>query len=60
MAAAIGVRSDHTLADFSRFARGCRDADQVRRVLAVAVILDGGSRRDAARMAVVTLQIARV
>ncbi len=59
MAAAIGVRSDYTSADLRRFTRRCRDADQVRRVLALAVILDGGSRNEAARMAGVTLQIVR-
>ena len=59
MAAAIGVRSDYTSADLRYFVRRCRDADQVRRVLALAVILDGGSRSEAARMAGVTLQIVR-
>ena len=59
MAAAIGVRSDYTSRDLRRFARRCRDADQVRRVLALAVILDGASRSEAARMAGVTLQIVR-
>ena len=59
MAAAIGVRLDYTSADLRHFARRCRDADQVRRVLALAVILDGGSRSEAARMAGVTLQIVR-
>ena len=59
MATAIGVRSDYTSADLRGFARRCRDADQVRRVLALAVILDGGSRSEAARMAGVTLQIVR-
>jgi len=59
MAAAIGVRSDYTSADLRYFARRCRDADQVRRVLAVAVILDGGSRSEAAKMAGVTLQTVR-
>ena len=59
MAAAIGVRWDYTSADLRRFARRCREADQVRRVLALAVILDGGSRSEAARMAGVTLQIVR-
>ena len=59
MSAAIGVRSDIASVDLRRFARRCSDADQVRRVLAVALILDGGSRSDAARMAGVTLQIVR-
>lgn len=59
MAAAIGVRSDFTSADLRRFSRRCDDADQVRRVLALALILDGGSRSEAAKMAGVTLQIVR-
>jgi transposase len=59
MAAGIGVRSDYTSADLRRFARRSGDADQVRRRLAVAVILDGGSRSEAARVAGVTLQIVR-
>ena len=59
MAAAIGVCSDYTSADSRYFARSFRDADQVRRVLSLAVILDGGSRSDAARMAGVTLKIVR-
>jgi transposase len=59
MAAAIGVRSDYTSADLRRFARRSGDPDQVRRLLAVALILDGGSRSEAARIAGVTLQIVR-
>lgn len=59
MAAAIGVRSDYTSADLRRFARRSRDPDQVRRVLAIALILDGGSRSEAAKVAGVTLQIVR-
>ena len=59
MAAAIGVRSIFTSADLRRFSRRCDDPDQVRRVLALALILDGGSRSEAAVMAGVTLQIVR-
>lgn len=59
MAAAIGVRSDYTSVDLRRIARRLGDADQVRRLLAVAVILDGGSRSEAAKVAGVTLQIVR-
>ena len=44
MAAAIGVRSYFTSADLPRFLRRCDDPDQVRRVLALALILNGGSR----------------
>ena len=59
MAAAIGVRSDYTSTDLRRFARRSEDPDQVRRLLAVALILDGGSRSGAAKVAGVTLQIVR-
>ena len=59
MAAAIGVRSDYTSADLRRFARRSGDPDQVRRLLALALILDGGSRGEAAKVAWVTLQIVR-
>ncbi|WP_233998276.1 IS630 family transposase [Erythrobacter sp. QSSC1-22B] len=59
MAAAIKVRTDYTSADLRRFSRRCEDADQVRRLLAVAHILDGGSRSEAAKIAGVTLQIVR-
>ena len=48
MAAAIGVRSDFTSTDLGRFSRRCDDSDQVRRVLALPLILDGGSRSDPA------------
>ncbi len=59
MAAAIGVRSDYTSADLRWFARRSGDPDQVRRLLALALILDGGSRGEAAKVAGVTLQIVR-
>jgi transposase len=59
MAAAIGVRSDYTSADLRQLARRSGDPDQVRRLLAVALILDGGSRSEAAQVAGVTLQIVR-
>lgn len=59
MAAAIGVRTDYTSADLRGFSRRCGDADQVRRLLALALILEGGSRSEAAKVAGVTLQIVR-
>jgi transposase len=59
MAAAIGVRRDYTAADLRDFSRRCDDGDHVRRLLAVALILDGGSRSEAAKVAGVTLQIVR-
>jgi transposase len=59
MAGAIGLRRDHSGDDLRRLARRCGDADQVRRLLALAVILDGGSRSEAAKVGGVTLQIVR-
>lgn len=59
MAAAIGVQTDQTSEDLRRFARRCGDPDQVRRLLAIGLILYGGSRSDAAKFAGVTLQIVR-
>jgi len=59
MAAAVSIRSDYTSADLRRLARRIGDADQVRRLLALALILDDGSRSEAARVAGVTLQIVR-
>lgn len=58
MAGAIGMRGDYTEAALPLLARRCSDADQVRRLLSLAVILDGGRRSDAARVGGVTLQIA--
>ena len=59
MAAAIGLRGDFTGDDLRRLARGSRDAKQVRRLLALAVIRDGGSRTEAAQIGGVGLQIVR-
>lgn len=59
MAAAIGFRSDYTSADLLRFARRCGDADQVRRMLAVALVPVGSSRSEATKITGVTLEIVR-
>jgi hypothetical protein len=59
MAAAIGLRGDFTGDDLRRLARDSRDAKQVRRLLALAAICDGGSRTEAARIGWVGLQIVR-
>ena len=45
MAAAIGVRVDYTSLDLRRFSRRCNDPDQVRRLLALGLILNGEQRR---------------
>ena len=59
MAAAIELRGDFTGDDLRRLARSSRDAKQVRRLLALAAICDGGSRTEAARTGGVGLQIVR-
>ena len=46
MAAAVGLRAGFTATDLRRLAQSRRDAGQVRRLLAPAVIYDGGSRMD--------------
>lgn len=59
MAAAIELRGDFSGDELRRLARESRDAKQVRRLLALAVIRDGGSRTEAARIGGVGLQIVR-
>ena len=59
MAWAIGLRNDYSSSDLHGLARRCGDGDQVRRLLALAVILDGGSRSEAAKVGGVTLQVIR-
>jgi transposase len=59
MAAAIELRSDFSGDDLRRLARSGRDAKQVRRLLALAMICDGESRTAAARVGGVGLQIVR-
>src|SRR3954463_62073 len=50
MAAAVPVRADHDAAQLRALARQSEDADQTRRLLALAVIYDGGARREAAQV----------
>lgn len=59
MAAAVRVRSDYSGGDLRRLARASDDADQTLRLLSIAVILDGGSRGEAARTSGVGLQVIR-
>lgn len=59
MAAAVGLRADFTATDLRRLAQSRRDAGQVRRLLALAVIYGGGSRSEAARTGGVGLQTVR-
>ena len=59
MGRALALREDFTGSDLRRLARASRDADQTRRLLALAVIYEGGSRGDAARTGGVGRQIIR-
>ncbi len=49
MAADVQLRADFPGDDLPRTARKSEEADQTRQLLALTVILDGGSRREAAR-----------
>ena len=40
----IAVRTDFTVLEVRRLARRAKDSDQVRRLLAVAAVLDSASR----------------
>ncbi|WP_457853544.1 helix-turn-helix domain-containing protein [Tistrella mobilis] len=59
MAAPIPLRPDYDGAGLRALARRSKDADQTRRLLALALIYDGGSRRSAASLGGVGLQIIR-
>lgn len=59
MAAPIPLRSDFDAFALRSLARASKDANQARRLLALAAIYDGESRSDAARLGNVTLQIVR-
>jgi transposase len=59
MGAAIRLREDYDGGDLRRLARESRDADQTRRLLALAVIYDGGRRTAAAKTGGAGLQTIR-
>ena len=56
---ALCLRDDCDAAQLKRAARESDDADQVRRLLALAAIYDGVSRGEAAQIGGVTRQIVR-
>jgi len=59
MGAAIALRVDFDGAIVRRLARKTKNANQSRKLLALAEIQDGSSRSDAARIGGVGLQIVR-
>ena len=46
----IAVRTDFSAVELRRLARRAEDSDQVRRLLAIAAVLDGASRAEAAKV----------
>jgi transposase len=59
MRSGISFRGDFDGEGVRRLSRQTKDVAQVRRLLALASIYDGGSRSDAARLGNVTVQIVR-
>lgn len=57
MGAAVGSRSDFDGSSLRALSKRSRNGAQARRLLALAEIYDGARRTDAARLAVVGLQI---
>ncbi len=55
----IQLRPDYDAGLLRRIARESKEPDQVRRLLSLAVIYDGGSRTEAAEAGCVTLQVVR-
>ena len=51
MGQAIAVRTDYTSDEVRQLAKRAKDASQARRLLAIAVVLDGASREEAAKSA---------
>ena len=50
MGQAIAVRRDYTAGEVRRIAKRARDVAQARRLLAIAAVLDGALRKEAARI----------
>jgi hypothetical protein len=59
MSTPVPLRSDFDATQLHKLARGSRDSDQTRRLLALAEVYAGGSRSDTARIGGVGLQIVR-
>lgn len=59
MSAPLRLRDDFDAPTLRHLARGSVNADQTRRLLALAVIYDGGLRSDAAAVGGVTVQVIR-
>ena len=59
MSAAITMRSDFSSDELPRLARTSRDSGQVRRLLSLAAIAEGKSRKEAAAVGLMDRQTPR-
>jgi hypothetical protein len=50
MGHSVAVRCDYTSGQIRALAKRCRDADQARRLLSIAAVVDGASRAAAAKI----------
>ena len=50
MGSAVKMRTDYSAAELRRLAKASKDANQSRRLLSLAAVLDGMSREEAARI----------
>jgi len=50
MGQAIAVRADYRACEVRQLAKRAKDAAQARRLLAIAAVLEGASREDAAKL----------
>ena len=59
MGQAIAVRTDYAAGEVRRFAQRAKDAAQARPLLAIAAVLDGASREEAAKIGGIDRQTLR-
>src|SRR3954451_18900436 len=59
MASAVGLRADYSAAELRRLAASTRNANQSRRLLSLAAVLDGMNRTEAARIGGMARQTLR-
>ena len=59
MGQAIALRTDFSAGRFRQLPKRSKDGGQVRRLLAIATVLDGASREDAAKIGGLHLGVGR-
>ena len=59
MGAAVPLRTDFSAGELRQLAKRAEDADQARRLLSLAAVLDGMSRKDAAEIGAMDRQTLR-